>query len=113
MYFNRDLDVLSKLARRRNPFTDQPLPKSDIVNNQRVTKSIIRLYNNYISLSYQEYFVNNMGLKNTYKRWDKDEEAKLIKTACRGESIKNLSISFGRSEGAITRKLYKLGYKKQ
>lgn len=44
-------------------------------------------------------------LNNCYKRWSIDDKITLIKKFDKGESLKNLSYQFGRSEGAIKSKL--------
>lgn len=110
MYHDKNLEVLFELSCGRNPITGNALPQTDIVHNKIVQKSIVSLYKQYIKLFNEKLYGDDFESINAYKRWTHDEEMEVLKSKVLGDSIKIISIRFGRSEKAIKRKLKKFGF---
>lgn len=97
------LEIVRLLSKGYNPIKRRPFSKKSSMNSLEIRKALSKAYE---ALRYvQESEINF----NSGKPWSRGDEKQLLNDYRSGISIRKLALINGRSEGAITSRLVKLG----
>lgn len=108
MDFNQAHNIINALSEGIDPVTGEVLSQQSIFNQPEVIRALycarVSLDKTLQSLKRQANLPANSGLA-----WDEQEDAKLAEEFDAGMSLPELAKSHGRTRGAITARLEKLG----
>jgi hypothetical protein len=108
MEYSEAVRIVQSLANGVDPLTGEALPDSSPYNEPKVIRALFESLRALEKLGQQDgrqrSFPDNAG-----KPWSTDEERSLVDAFDRGTPVRQMAAEHGRTEGAITSRLIRLG----
>lgn len=101
--------ILQALADGVNPATGEFLPKTDSCNEPDVIRALHCVLEELDKADKQKNSAPRPGRENAGKPWTEEDEQMLCVMFDRGDTKKEISKFFKRSEGGVSARLVKLG----